>query len=53
MGERPHRFTGVVGAAPFSVGVLIIFLSATLSCASRHLGFYTFGKRIWPCDDIL
>ena len=49
-GEHPHRITGVVGAAIFGVGVLIVFFSATLPCASGHLGLSTFREGIWSCD---
>ena len=38
--EGPYGITGVVGAAVFGVGVLIILLSTTLPCASGHLGVF-------------
>jgi len=48
-GERPHRFTGVVGAVFFTVGVLVIFFSATLPRASEHLRHSTFEEMMWSC----
>ena len=48
-GEHPHRITGVVGAAIFGVGVLIVFFSATLPCTSEHLRHSTLGETTWSC----
>jgi len=52
-GEGPYGITGVVGAAFFGVGVLIILLSTTLPCASGHLGLSAFRKGTRSCDDTL
>ena len=51
--EGPYGVTGVVGAAFFGVGVLIILLSTTLPCASGHLGLSTVRKRMRSCDGTL